>query len=140
MTESVHHAIGTFTVSLTPQHTDGTVEETALGRMSIAKTWTGGISGTSVGEMLTAMTDTKGSAAYVAVERVRGSVNGSEGTFAFHHRGLSDRGVQQLEIVIVPDSGSGALSGISGHLALTIVDKVHSYDLAYSFSDEPRRV
>ncbi len=136
MTDAVLHAIGTFTVSLTPQHTDGTPDETAMGRLSIAKTWSGGIDGTSSGEMLTAMTSMKGSAAYVAVERVRGSVDGREGTFAMYHRGLSDRGVQSLSIEVVPDSGTGALVGIVGELSIVIAGGVHSYDLAYRLPKE----
>lgn len=135
MTESTQQARGTFVVSITPQSSDGTPEDTVLGRMSIAKTFSGDIAGTSTGEMLTAMTGTKGSAVYVAVERVRGSIGGREGAFALHHQGISDRGEQQLSIMVVPDSGSGALTGLTGSMSLVIANGVHSYELTYRLPD-----
>ena len=135
MTEPTQQARGTFVVALTPQSSDGTPEDTALGRMSIAKTFSGDIAGTSTGEMLTAMTSTKGSAAYVAVERVRGSISGREGSFALHHQGISDRGAQQLSIMVVPDSGSGALTGLTGSMSLVIANGLHSYELTYRLPD-----
>ena len=124
-------ARGTFVVSLAPQSAEGTAEESALGRLSIAKTFSGDIAGTSTGEMLTAMTPIKGSAVYVAIERVRGSIDGRHGTFVLHHEGISERGEQRLSISVVPDSGSGALTGLSGTMTLVIANGVHSYELTY---------
>lgn len=135
MTQSTMSAHGTFVVTVTPQSTDGTAEETALGRLAIAKTFSGDILGTSTGEMLSAMTGTKGSAVYVAIERVRGSIGGREGTFVLHHCGIMDRGTQQLTISVVPDSGSGALAGLTGEMSLVIANGVHSYELKYRLPD-----
>lgn len=131
MTDPTFQALGTFVVALTPQATDGTPAETALGRLSISKTFAGDIVGTSTGEMLTAMTDTKGSAVYVAIERVRGAIHGREGTFALFHQGISERGAQQLSIAVAPDSGTGALAGLSGTMTLVIANGVHAYELTY---------
>lgn len=135
MTELALQARGTFEVVLTPQGTDGTPEETALGRLAIAKTFSGDIVGTSTGEMLSAITSVKGSAAYVAIERVRGSIGGRVGTFVLHHRGIMDRGAQQLLISVVPDSGSGDLAELTGEMSLVVANGVHSYELNYCLPD-----
>jgi len=49
--------------------------------MSIDKQFNGDLEATSKGEMLSAMTDVKGSAGYVAIERVSGTLHGRGGTF-----------------------------------------------------------
>ena len=82
--------------------------------------------------MLTAMTPTKGSAGYVAIERVTGTLHGRAGSFVFQHSGTMDRGAQQLSITVVPDSGTGELAGIGGRFTLQIVDGKHLYDFAYT--------
>jgi uncharacterized protein DUF3224 len=123
------HAKGTFDVKLTPQ-TDNL--DPTLGRMTIEKQIHGDLEAKSVGQMVTVSTDVKGSAAYVAVERVAGKLNGRTGTFAMHHTGLMVQGVPHLEIKIVPDSGTGELTGISGAFNLTITDGKHLYDLEYT--------
>ncbi|NJN17763.1 MAG: DUF3224 domain-containing protein [Oscillochloris sp.] len=127
MSEQAH---GTFEVQLTPQtiaHTDS-----GLGRLAISKRFAGDLEATSVGEMLSARTPIDGSAGYVAMERVTGVLNGRRGSFVLQHSGSMNRGAQQLAITIVPDSGSDELAGISGSLAITIADGVHSYELHYS--------
>ena len=126
-----HRARGTFDVKLAPQATGDGAEGAQLGRMSIDKRFHGDIDGASQGEMLTAMTSTKGSAGYVAVERVTGSVHGRRGTFALQHSGTMTRGAQQLSITVVPDSGTGELTGMSGVFTLVVADGKHSYELAY---------
>ena len=124
-------ATGTFEVKLVPQTTEGFDEGGALGRMTIDKVFTGDIEGTSKGQMLMAMATVKTSAAYVAVERVTGSVHGRKGTFAMHHTGVMNRGTPSLAVVIVPDSGTEELAGISGALNIIIEKGVHSYELDY---------
>ena len=124
-------ATGKFEVKLVPQTTEGFDEGGALGRMTIDKVFTGDIEGTSKGQMLMAMASVKTSAAYVAVERVTGSVHGKKGTFAMHHTGVMNRGAPSLAVVIVPDSGTGELAGISGTLNIIIEKGVHSYELDY---------
>ena len=101
--------------------------------MSLAKQFHGELEATSLGEMLTAMsTSVQGSGAYVAVERVTGTLGGRSGSFALHHTGVMNRGVPQLTITVVPDSGSGELTGISGKLNIRIeAGGKHFYDFEY---------
>ncbi|HEX7877978.1 MAG TPA: DUF3224 domain-containing protein [Candidatus Eisenbacteria bacterium] len=124
-------ARGPFDVKLTPQSPTGDNPEPTLGRMLLVKSFHGDLEATSTGEMLTAGTSTKGSAAYVAVERVTGTLHGRRGTFSLHHTGIMTRGVPDLSIHVVPDSGDGELAGISGTLAIQIEGGKHSYELTY---------
>jgi hypothetical protein len=124
-------ASGTFDVTVTPQGTPDKAEGASLGRMSLDKTFHGDVTGTSKGEMLTAMTDTKGSAGYVAIERVTGTLNGRTGSFVLQHTGTMARGSQQLAIAVVPDSGTGQLAGISGTMTINVVDGKHFYEFDY---------
>src|SRR5437773_1073780 len=87
------------------------------------------------GEMLTAVTDVKGSAVYVAIERVTGTLNGRSGTFVLVHRGTMSRGAQELDVTVVPDSGNHQLTGLVGKMAITIVDGKHLYDFEYTLSE-----
>lgn len=134
---AVHHAIGTFEVSLKPVGEVGGAAEdgNALGRMSLEKTFSGALQGKGSGEMLAARSAEPTSASYVAIERVTGTLDGHQGSFVLVHRGVMQGGEQQLEIQISPDSGSGALKGIAGSLSLRIEQGVHHYDLAYTLPE-----
>ena len=127
------HATGPFDVKLTPQ--DDKIDPT-LGRMTIEKQFHGDLEATSKGQMLTASTEVKGSAGYVAVERVVGSLHTPEGartgSFALIHRGTLTRGTPELSVTVVPDSGTAQLTGLSGRMAINIVEGKHSYDFDYS--------
>jgi hypothetical protein len=123
------HARGTFDVTLVPQPTD---EREAVGRLMIEKTFHGDLEGTSRGQMLTATTGTQGSAGYVAIEQVRGTLQGRAGSFALQHSGTMTRGAPHLLITVVPDSGTDGLAGLTGQMAITIADGKHSYDFEYS--------
>jgi hypothetical protein len=127
-------ASGTFDVRLNPLDAYGSAADPMLGRMSIDKTFHGDLEATSVGEMLTAMTSVKGSAGYVAVERVSGTLQGRTGTFMLKHDGTMARGAQQLVIGVVPDSGTGELAGITGTMTIDIADGKHSYTLEYTLA------
>jgi hypothetical protein len=126
------NATGTFDVKVVPQGTGDTADGIALGRMSIDKQFHGDLEGISKGEMLASRIEGNGSAAYVAIERVTGTLQGRHGTFALMHQGTMNREGQHLTVTVVPDSGLGDLAGLSGTLTITIVDKKHLYDLAYS--------
>ena len=102
-----------------------------LARMSIDKQFNGDLVATSKGEMLSAGTSVKGSAGYVAIERVIGTLGGRHGSFVLQHNGLMNRGAPQLTITIVPDSGTGELAGLSGSMAIIIADGKHYYELDY---------
>ena len=123
------HAAGTFDVKLAPQADDG---DATLGRLSIDKQFHGDLEGTSRGQMLTAGTDVEGSAGYVAIERVRGTLHGRRGTFALQHSGTMTRGAPSLTIHVVPDSGTEELAGLSGRMSITIAEGRHSYDFEYA--------
>ncbi len=129
------HASGPFEVKLNPQVPDGTFENAATGRMTIDKQFHGDLEGTSKGQMLTAMTDVKGSAGYVAIERVTGTLQGRSGSFALQHTGTMNRGVPQLSVTVVPDSGTGQLVGLAGKMTINIVDGKHSYDFDYTLPE-----
>ena len=102
-----------------------------LGRMSIDKTFTGELSATSKGEMISAMTQVKGSAGYVAIEQVTGSLSGKKGSFVLQHFAIMNMGKSLLNIEVVPDSGTGDLTGISGKLSIRIENGQHFYDFDY---------
>ena len=127
-------ATGTFEVKVTPQD-DKSAE--GLGRMTIAKQVHGDLEGTSIGQMLTSMTKTQGSAAYVAIERMTGTLHGRTGSFDLHHLGIMNRGAQQLTITVVPDSGTDQLTGITGTMTIKIAGDKHSYEFDYSLPAGP---
>jgi hypothetical protein len=132
------HVTGPFEVKLTPQ--DDKIDPT-LGRMLIDKQFHGDLEATSKGQMLTASTDVKGSAGYVAIERVTGTLrtpNGTRsGSFALQHIGTLTRGTPQLNVTVVPDSGTGQLTGLTGKMNINIVEGKHSYDFEYTLAEEP---
>jgi hypothetical protein len=130
-------ATGTFEVKLTPQAMDDKAEGSPLGRMSLDKQYKGDLEASSKGEMLTAGTVVKGSAGYVAMERVTGVLNGKSGTFALQHSGTMNRGEASLIITVVPDSGTGQLTGLSGKLMIIIADGKHSYSFEYTITATP---
>jgi len=131
-------ATGPFEVSLKPlpvenQPGDGN----SLGRMSIEKQYHGDLEGTGNGQMLTGGTAIKTSAAYVAIEQVTGSLKGRKGSFILQHTGTMTRGEPELSVTVVPDSGTGELSGLSGKMTINIVDGKHLYEFDYSIAETP---
>jgi hypothetical protein len=99
--------------------------------MAIAKEFDGDLAATSRGTMLAAMTAVKGSAGYVAIEQVTGRLGGREGTFVLQHSGTMTRGVPELSVTVVPDSGTGDLTGLAGRMTIDVVDGKHSYSFEY---------
>ncbi len=129
------HAHGPFDVKVIPQPPDDQTEGSTLGRMLLDKQFHGDLEAHSTGQMLTGMTAVKGSGAYVAIERVSGKLNGRSGSFILQHLGIMVRGVPQLSVNVVPDSGTGELEGIAGAMNIIIADGKHSYDFAYSLPE-----
>lgn len=123
------HVTGTFEVKITPQ--DDKSEDKTMGRMTIEKTWHGDLEGASKGQMLTGGDPTKGSAGYVAMEKVTGTLKGKKGSFIFQHSGTMDRGENELKITVVPDSGTGELEGLTGTMTIKIENGKHFYDFEY---------
>lgn len=128
-------ASGTFEVKLAPQADEKA--DSTLGRLSIDKQFQGDLEGTSKGQMLTAMTEVKGSAGYVAIERVIGKLQGRAGSFALQHSGTMTRGVPGLTITVVPDSGTDRLAGLAGKMTIRIEDGKHFYELEYTIAEAP---
>lgn len=125
-------ATGTFEVSMKPQSVAEEATGVSLGRMSLDKQFAGDLVAVGKGEMLTAVTKTKGSAGYVAIERVTGTLHGRKGSFVFQHSGTMNRGAQELSIAVVPDSGTEELTGIAGKFTINIADGKHLYEFEYS--------
>lgn len=157
---SSHHATGPFSVAMQPQAESGFaaprpgvadaapaapvvapvayvthvthVTHVTLGRLLLDKQYHGDLQASAQGQMLSAVTTTTGSAGYVAIEQVSGSLHGRQGSFVLQHSGLMDRGVPQLVVSVVPDSGTGALTGLAGRLNIRITDAGHFYDFDYT--------
>ena len=125
-------ARGAFDVKLTPQPSGRQPEDPGLGLMWLDKQFHGDLEAMSCGQMLTAMTDVKGSAGYVAIERVSGTLGGRAGSFVLQHTGTMTRGTPSLTITVVPDSGTGELTGLGGSMTIIIADGKHSYELEYA--------
>jgi hypothetical protein len=130
-------ATGPFEVKLAPLAPAWPDEAAILGRMSIDKRFTGDLTATSQGEMLSVGTAVKGSAGYVAIEKVTGMLHDREGTFTLQHSATMNRGAPSLSITVVPDSGTGALTGIAGTMQIIIENKQHSYIFDYSLDGAP---
>jgi hypothetical protein len=130
-------ASGTFKVQLSPQAADGEAGNAAVGRMLIDKRFQGDLEATSQGQMLAASTAVNGSAGYVAIERVSGKLHGRNGTFVLQHSGTMTRGVPQLTVSVVPDSGTDQLAGLAGEMEIKIEDGQHSYEFRYTLDENP---
>ena len=124
-------AKGTFVVSIAPLPVEGIAPEAKLGRMSIDKQISGDLVATTKGEMLSAGTGTKGSAGYVAIEYVTGTLNGRKGSFVLQHTGTMNRGAPTLAVSVVPDSGTDQLAGLEGNFKINIADGKHFYEFQY---------
>jgi len=124
-----HHAHGAFTVNvqpLTPPPADG------IGRFSIDKQIHGDLEATSKGEMFSAGDPKQGSAGYVAIEVVTGTLAGKHGSFALQHLATMDKSGLKMTVIVVPGSGSGELKGIEGTFTIHIDKGQHSYDFDYT--------
>jgi len=126
------NARGTFEVKVTPQPLSYDAGDAMLARMSLEKQFHGDLEGTSSGEMLSAGSPVKGSAGYVAIERVSGALAGRNGTFVLQHSATMNRGTPSLSITVVPDSGTGDLVGLTGKMNIIIEGHEHSYEFEYA--------
>ena len=123
---------GKFEVKLTPLNLDAQgIGGVKLGRMFNDKKFEGDLDATSRGEMLSAMTSVKGSAGYVAIEQVTGTLSGRKGSFVLQHFGIMNHGSNRLILEVVPDSGTGELSGLAGKMSIKIEDRQHYYEFEY---------
>lgn len=131
-------AVGTFEVAMNPEPPYDTNEGASIGRVSIKKQFSGDLSASSTVEMIGARSaQVKGSAGYVAIERVIGSLHDKNGSFVLQHSGTMTRGKGELHVSVVPDSGTGELTGLSGRMTIEINEGTHSYAFDYSFDAAP---
>lgn len=130
-TSVTNRATGPFDVKTSPQNDK--LDDPLLGRFALDKQYHGDLEAAGKGQMLTAGTAVKGSAAYVALEKVTGSLKGRAGTFVLQHAGSMSGGNLHLNVTAVPDSGTGQLAGIRGTMKIAIApDGKHSYDIEYT--------
>ncbi|MBC3766471.1 DUF3224 domain-containing protein [Neptunicella marina] len=123
---------GEFDVKLAPVDNYATGQHGInLGRMSIDKIFHGDLNASSQGEMLSAMTRVQGSAGYVAIEQVTGSLNGKKGSFVLQHFGTMNKGQDRLILEVVPDSATGELTGLTGSMQIERADGKHFYHFNY---------
>ncbi len=126
-------AAGSFEVTLQPLANTEVSADPMLGRFLLTKKFSGDLEGSACGHMLSAGTSIKGSAGYVAIDQVTATLEGRTGGFVLQHSGSMKRGVPTLSVMVVPDSGTGELAGLTGTLSINIVDGKHFYDFLYSF-------
>ena len=129
-----HHASGSFEVQMQPQPPldDSSTPGATLGRLRLDKRYQGDLQATALAQMLSAVTATAGSAGYVAIEHVSGTLHGRAGCFVLQHSGIMTRGDKQLSITVVPDSGTGELAGLEGRLDIGITEGRHFYAFDYA--------
>jgi hypothetical protein len=123
---------GEFEVRMTPQAADEAAGPT--GRFTLDKQFRGELAGNSKGQMVAFRSATEGSAGYVAMEQVTGTLAGRTGTFVLQHSSTMSRGTPQQSITVVPDSGTGDLAGLSGSMTIDIVEGKHYYNFTYQLA------
>jgi hypothetical protein len=128
---------GEFDVTMSPEHMSVGASGFGLHRMVRDKRYHGALEASGNGEMLSFMGAAQGSAGYVAMERVEGTLDGLSGGFTLQHSGIMDRGQPSLSVLVVPDSGSGALTGLSGKLDIRNEGGKHFYTLDYVIAALP---
>lgn len=126
---------GEFDVKMLPQPADAALGE-AIGRFGLDKRFHGTLDASSKGQMLAFRSAVEGSAGYVAMEQVDGTLDGREGTFVLQHSGTMDRGAQHLDLTVVPDSATGDLAGLKGRMQIEITGGKHHYVFEYSLPAE----
>ncbi|MED5593998.1 DUF3224 domain-containing protein [Janthinobacterium sp. P210006] len=126
---------GTFDVKISPETLSDTAAQSGLGRLSLDKRYHGALDARAQGEMLSVRAAVAGSAGYVALERVEGTLDGRHGSFYLQHSGSMTRGAPALSVTVVPDTGTEQLQGLSGSLAIRIEEGKHYYDFTYELTE-----
>ena len=129
-----HHISGLFDVKMSPQAAAEN-EGASISRMLLDKHFHGDLEAISKGQMLAHMTSVKGSAGYVAIEKVTGTLHGRKGSFVLQHSGTMNRGEATLVLTVIPDSGTQDLEGLSGAMTITVTEGKHYYGFEYSFQE-----
>lgn len=130
-----YHISGLFDVKMIPQPAAEN-QDASISRMLLDKKFHGDLEADSKGQMLAHMTSVKGSAGYVAMEKVLGNLQGRKGSFVLQHSGTMNRGEATLVLTVVPDSGSEELEGLSGSMTITITDGKHYYGFDFELPEK----
>ena len=128
-------AKGEFEVKRIPQEELDIGGGASVGHSRFDKRFRGPLDAASVVHMLAVMSPVAGSGAYVAIERIEGTLNGRRGSFFAQHNGVMDRGKPSLDLTVVPDTGTDGLVGLRGRIAIDIVDGKHFYTFDYDLDD-----
>jgi len=108
------HAAATFTLNSWDEkpydETDGLPK---LSRVSATKSYEGDIAGEGRVEYLM-MYRADGSATFIGLERVIGSVGDRSGSFVFQHSGIFENGIAKVDLFVVSGSGTERLDGLQG--------------------------
>lgn len=128
-------ATGTFEITTTEQRALDAAEGAKLARASMSKQFSGDLEGSSTVEMISALSEVRGSAGYVAIERVQARLDGRSGSFVLQHSGTMNRGMSSLAIHVVPDTGTEELKGLDGTMTIDIIDGQHHFAFEYTLGD-----
>lgn len=128
------HAEGTFDVKTIPRSPDDATADTSIGRFALDKQYHGDLEAASKGEMLGAGNPAAGTAGYVAIEQITGTLAGKSGSFALQHYGTMNQGKFELNVKVVPGSSTGELTGLAGAMTIIVADGKHSYTFDYSLA------
>lgn len=129
------HVTGDFRIQMEPQvPTFKGLDEAKLARVSYRKAYSGPLEAIGLGEMLSVQCAEPGCAGYVAIEQIKGVLDGLNGSFVVQHLGTKTAVDNQMTIDIVPGSGAGDLRGVSGALTIRMEGKRHFYDLNYQIT------
>ena len=130
-----HTIEGTFDVKILPQVAEAAAAGQVIARMLLDKRFHGALDATSTGQMLAMRSKIGGSAGYVAMELVQGTLAGRVGSFVLQHSGSMNRGAATLSLTVVADSGTDALEGLDGSMQIIISEGTHSYKFDYALPD-----
>lgn len=122
---------GILKVKGSPLESDAVLTQIGAMRMNFDKTFEGPLAATSVVSMMGLMNQEKMAGAYVALEKVTGSIDGKKGTFCLYHSSSANGGVNVQSIQVVPESGTEELSGLKGSMEIDNTKEVHSYTFKY---------
>jgi Protein of unknown function (DUF3224) len=90
----------------------GEAEGAELSRVQISRTFSGDLQGSSTGEIMIAKSE--GGGGYIGHDLISGTLAGKSGSFVFQHTGLMGPDGINNTGTIVPGTGTGELTGITG--------------------------
>lgn len=132
-------ATGSFEVKAIPAEASAFEKEAGVARYTLEKTFTGGMEGAAQGEMLSSFTESTGAMAYVAMDHVTAWLGDRSGSFYFAHTATMTKGDASsgvMKVVVVKNSGTDGLAGISGELEITVDGAgKHLYSFEYELPE-----